>query len=135
MLKVTDANGRVDYDFAVVIVSRPDKGPPTIDPTFWPAMNIYPGTPVTFKVRSYATTQPGEVWDFGDGSPKVTVKSDGNADPLAKDGYAVTEHRFAQPGHYIVRVEHVNELGQKAIGHLYVPVERRVFESMTSDCD
>ena len=27
----------------------------------------------------------------------------------AKDGYAVTQHRFAKPGHYLVRVERTNE--------------------------
>ena len=42
---------------------------------------------------------------------------------LAKNGYAVTEHRFARPGHYLVRVERTNEQGQRAIGHLHVLVE------------
>jgi len=35
---------------------------------------------------------------------KVVVKSDGNVEEHAKDGYAVTQHRFAKPGHYLVRV-------------------------------
>jgi len=39
------------------------------------------------------------------------------------DGYAVTQHRFAKPGHYLVRVERTNEHGQRAIGYLHVPVE------------
>ena len=72
-------------------------------------MNIRPGDPVTFKVRSFRATSPSETWDFGDGSEKVTVKSDGNVSSLAKDGYAVTQHRFAKPGQYLVRVERVNE--------------------------
>ena len=86
-------------------------------------MNIRPGDPVTFKVRSFRTTAGNETWDFGDDSPKVTVKSDGNVNALAKNGYAVTEHRFARPGHYLVRVERTNEQGQRAIGHLHVLVE------------
>jgi hypothetical protein len=87
-------------------------------------MNIRAGDPVTFKVRSFRTTFGSEVWDFGDGSAKVTVKSDGNVNSLAKDGYAVTQHRFAKPGHYLVRVERANEHGQRAIAHLHVAVER-----------
>ena len=125
ILKVTDARGAVDYDFAVVLVidkSAPDRLPPTIHPTFAPTLNIHAGDPVTFKVRSFRTTAGNEMWDFGDGSAKVTVKSDGNVNALAKDGYAVTEHRFARPGHYLVRAERTNEHGQKAVAHLQVPV-------------
>jgi hypothetical protein len=127
ILKVTDARGEVDYDFAIVLVidkSAPDRLPPTIHPAFAPTMNIRAGDPVTFKVRSFRTTFGSEVWDFGDGSAKVTVKSDGNVNSLAKDGYAVTQHRFAKPGHYLVRVERANEHGQRAIAHLHVAVER-----------
>lgn len=41
---------------------------------------------------------------------------------LAKDGFAVTEHRFAKPGDYIVRVERANERGEKAIARLWLTV-------------
>ena len=58
----------------------------------------------------------------GDGSEKLLVKSDGNVEQHAKDGYAVTQHRFAKPGHYLVRVERTNERGQKGTGHLHVTV-------------
>jgi hypothetical protein len=125
ILKVTDANGEVDYDFAVVIVidkSAPDRLPPAIHPAFAPTQNIRAGDPVTFKVRTFRTTFGNETWDFGDGTAKVTVKSDGNVNSLAKDGYAATEHRFAKPGRYLVRVERANEHVQKAISHLYVSV-------------
>jgi PKD domain len=126
ILKVTDARGEVDYDFSVVLVidkSSPDRLPPTIHPAFAPTLNIRAGDAVTFKVRSFRTSAGNETWDFGDGSEKVTVKSDGNVNSLAKDGYAVTQHRFAKPGHYLVRVERTNEHGQRAIAHLHVPVE------------
>jgi murein DD-endopeptidase MepM/ murein hydrolase activator NlpD len=126
ILKVTDSRGEVDYDFAIVLVidkTAPDRLPPTIHPAFAPTTNIRAGDPVTFKVRSFRTTVGNETWDFGDGSEKVTVKSDGNVNSLAKDGYAVTQHRFARPGHYLVRVERTNEHGQRAIAHLHVPVE------------
>lgn len=129
ILKVTDARGEVDYDFVVVLVidkSDPGRLPPTIHPACWPTMNIHVNDPVTFKVRSFRTTFGNETWDFGDGSAKVTVKSDGNVEQHAKDGYAVTQHRFAKPGNYLVRVERTNEHGQRAIGHLHVPVEPAV---------
>jgi PKD domain-containing protein/peptidase M23-like protein len=128
ILKVTDTEGEVDYDFATVLVidkSAPDQLPPTIHPAFAPTMNIRAGDPITFKVRSFRTTHGNETWDFGDGSEKVAVKSDGNLHQHAKDGYAITEHRFAKPGHYLVRVERTNEHGQRAIAHLHVPVEAR----------
>ena len=126
ILKITDARGEIDYDFAVVLVidkSAPDQLPPTIHPAYSPTLNVHAGDPVTFKVRSFRTTFGNETWDFGDGSDKVTVKSDGNVEQHAKDGYAVTQHRFAKPGHYLVRVERTNERGQRAISHLHVPVE------------
>jgi hypothetical protein len=34
-----------------------------------------------------------------------------------------TQHRFAQRGHYVVRVERTNAQGQRAIAHLPVRVE------------
>jgi hypothetical protein len=80
------------------------------------------GEPVTFKVRSFRTTHGGETWNFGDGTAPVTVKSDGCVEALAKDGFAVTGHRFAKPGDYIVRVERANERGENAVAHLWVQV-------------
>ncbi|HKQ37684.1 MAG TPA: PKD domain-containing protein [Verrucomicrobiae bacterium] len=125
ILKITDSQGEMDYDFTTVLVidkSAPDQLPPTIHPAFSPTMNIHAGDPVTFKVRTFRTTYGNETWDFGDGSDKVTVKSDGNVEQHAKDGYAVTEHRFAKPGHYLVRVERTNERGQRAIARLHLTV-------------
>jgi protein-L-isoaspartate(D-aspartate) O-methyltransferase len=125
VLKITDAAGRVDYDFAVVHVldsQRPKDLPPSIHPVYSPTFGIKPGDPVTFLVRTFRTTDGQETWDFGDGSPKVQVKSDGNVVPLAKDGYARTVHRYAKAGHYLVRVERTNRHGFTAIGHLHVRV-------------
>jgi hypothetical protein len=81
---------------------------------------IRPGDPATFKVRTFGTTDGRETWDFGDGSPKVTVQSDGNVDPHAKEGYARTVHRFEKAGHYVVGVERTNRRGFPAIGHVHV---------------
>jgi hypothetical protein len=50
------------------------------------------------------------------------VRSDGCAVEKAKDGYAQTEHVFRRPGDYLVKVERVNERGEKAIARLWVPV-------------
>lgn len=126
ILKVTNARGEFAFDFATVLVidkSAPDKLPPTIHATFAPTLNLRAGDLVTFKVRTFRTTAGSETWDFGDGSERVVVKSDGNVNSLAKDGYAVTQHRFEKAGHYLVRVERTNDDGQTAIAHLHVPVE------------
>ena len=72
VLKVVDARGRVDYDFAVVQVidkARPGELPPTIHASYAPTQGLRPGDAVTFKVRTFRTTAGSETWDFGDGSP------------------------------------------------------------------
>ncbi len=130
ILKVTDEEGRVDYDFAVVQVidrDHPDRVPPSIHPVYWPTFDLQVGDPVTFKVRSFriGPDEGHEVWDFGDGSPKVEVQSDGNAVKLAKDGYAVTTHRYRRPGHYLVSVERTNRRGQTATGRLHVRIDAK----------
>jgi murein DD-endopeptidase MepM/ murein hydrolase activator NlpD len=125
VLKITDAAGRIDYDFAVVNVvakDQPDRLPPSIHANYYPTFGIKPGEPVHFLVRTFRTTDGKETWDFGDGSAKVEVQSDGNVVPLAKDGYARTVHRFEKAGHYVVRVERTNRYGYSAIGHLHVRV-------------
>ena len=125
VLQVTDADGRTDYDFAIVQVidrDHPDDRPPTIHAVYHPTFGIKSAEPVTFKVRTFGTTHGKELWDFGDGSGEFTTQSDGNVERHAKDGYAVIAHRYEKPGHYRVRVERTNERGQKAITHLQVRV-------------
>jgi murein DD-endopeptidase MepM/ murein hydrolase activator NlpD len=125
ILKVTDSDGRVDYDFAIVQVidkANPKPLPPTIHPNYAPTFGIKPGDPVTFKVRTFRTQEGEEQWDFGDGTPVVKVKSDGNVKPLAPDGYAETVHRFEKPGLYVVRVERSNKAGVSAVGHLKIRI-------------
>jgi murein DD-endopeptidase MepM/ murein hydrolase activator NlpD len=125
ILKITDRAGRIDYDFAVVNVlarGQADKLPPSIHAVYYPTFGIKPNDPVTFLVRTFRTTDGKETWDFGDGSARVEVQSDGNVVPHAKDGYARTVHRFEKAGHYVVRVERTNRHGYTAIGHLQVRV-------------
>jgi murein DD-endopeptidase MepM/ murein hydrolase activator NlpD len=130
ILRVTDAEGRVDYDFAVVQVidpARADQSPPTIHAAYWPTFGIKVGDEVTFKVRSFRIGRRDghETWDFGDGSPAVQVQSDGNAEVHAKDGYAVTTHRYREPGRYLVTVRRTNRRGDTATTHVHVLVEPR----------
>jgi len=125
ILKVTDDAGRADYDFAVVQVAdreQPERLAAGIHPAYFPTLGIQPGDPVTFKVRSFATTRGAEVWDFGDGSDPVSVQSDGNAEVYAPDGYAQTVHRFQAAGDYIVTVRRENEYGFESTGRLFVRV-------------
>ena len=128
ILKVTDAEGNIDYDFvSIKVVSKetPGQYPAGLHAAYWPTFGIKAGDPVTFKVRSFraaADDSSNEVWDFGDGSEKVSVHSDGNQEQHAKEGYAVTRHRFAKPGHYIVTVSRKFATGQTADYHLQVRV-------------
>src|SRR5262249_29207090 len=67
ILKVTDAQGNVDYDFAIVLVidkATDGKPSPTIHASYAPTFDLHPGDPVTFKVRSFFTEPSGETWDF-----------------------------------------------------------------------
>ncbi|MBS0201782.1 MAG: peptidoglycan DD-metalloendopeptidase family protein [Planctomycetes bacterium] len=136
VLRVTDTAGHVAYDFAVVLIvdrEHPERQVPSIHPNYFPTQGIRPADPVTFKVRTFNTTAVAkETWDFGDGSQPVEVQSDGNAVKLAPGGYAVTTHRFEQPGDYIVRVSRTNESGYTATGHLHVHVEGNLTAAVTT---
>jgi murein DD-endopeptidase MepM/ murein hydrolase activator NlpD len=126
ILKVTDAQGHFGYDFAAVQIIDPAHRadlPPTIHAAFAPTTGLHASDLVTFKVRTFRTTEGAETWDFGDGTPPVTVHSDGNVNMHAPDGYAVTVHRFARPGDYLVRVERANNRGLKATARLHVRVD------------
>jgi murein DD-endopeptidase MepM/ murein hydrolase activator NlpD len=125
VLKITAGDGQIDYDFAVVNVldkEHLDPLPPSIHAAYAPTTGIKASQPVTFLVRTFRTTDGKETWDFGDGSAKEVVQSDGNVVKLAKDGYARTVHRFEKPGHYLVRVERTDRRGFTAIAHLHVRV-------------
>jgi murein DD-endopeptidase MepM/ murein hydrolase activator NlpD len=126
MLKITDGAGQVDYDFAIVNIvdrARPEKLPPSIHAAYAPTMGIKPGQSIKFLVRTFRTTDGEETWDFGDGSPSVTVHSDGNVQIHAKDGYAVTTHTYERPGVYLARVQRTDRNGFTATGRLKVTVD------------
>lgn len=125
ILKVTDSAGHVDYDFAVVQVfdrEHPDRLPQAIHATYAPSLHLQPGEAVTFQVRTFGPFVGNEVWDFGDGTTPVEVRSDGNVQPRAKDGYAKTVHRYAKPGHYLVAVQSTNDRGEVATARLQVRI-------------
>jgi hypothetical protein len=125
ILKVTDEAANVDYDFAEVHVldpKQPDLYVPRIHAAYWPSLGNRVNDPITFKVRSFGNQERNEVWDFGDGSPPVSVKSDGNAEQQAKDGYAITHHTYQQPGDYLVRVQRSRNDGVTATARLHVRV-------------
>jgi murein DD-endopeptidase MepM/ murein hydrolase activator NlpD len=126
ILKVADDRGRTGYDFAIVQVLDPgDSGPlpPGIHAAFAPTQDIHAGDPVTFKVRTFGTTDGGETWHFGDRTPTVEVRSDGNVEKLARDGYASVTHVFARPGDYLPYVERADRRGRRATARLHVHVE------------
>jgi hypothetical protein len=122
-----DDAGNSAVDFAVVQVfdrEKPLPVPPAIHAAYWPTFGLKPGDEVTFKARTFAVrpNDGEEAWDFGDGSPVVMTRSDGNARQHNPDGYAVTTHRYAKAGDYIVTVQRTNARGQTATGKLWVRV-------------
>jgi hypothetical protein len=125
VLKVTDQNGNVDYDFAIVQVLDPAKlnsYVPSLHANYYPSLDNRVGQPITFKVRAFYTSEGEEIWDFGDGSPEVHTKSDGNGPALNKDGYAIVQHTFQHSGHYLVRIKRLTDSGMPAFEHLDVQV-------------
>src|SRR5262249_24753432 len=103
--------------------ANPEKVGPSVHAVYSPTFDIKAGDEVTFKVRTFrGGADGGETWDFGDGSLPVKVKSDGNAQRHAKDGYAMTTHRYAKPGLYLVRVTGTDPTGLPAFAHLQVEV-------------
>jgi len=130
ILKVADKDGNISYDFAEIRVrdaNQPDQQPPGIHAAYWPTFGIKADDEITFKVRSFnvAPDEGGEEWDFGDGTPAVRVHSDGNAQALAPDGYAITMHRYCDAGHYLVKVSRANRRGETATARLSVVVAPR----------
>ncbi|MCA9157549.1 MAG: peptidoglycan DD-metalloendopeptidase family protein [Planctomycetales bacterium] len=125
ILKVADQAGNIDYDFAEVHVldpNQPDQFVPGIHAAYWPTFGNKANEPITFKVRSFRNQEGNEVWDFGDGSPPVTVKSDGNVEQQAVDGYAITQHTYQHTGDYIVSVQRSRNDGVTATTRLHVRV-------------
>ncbi len=126
-MEVVDKDGRSDVDFAVVHVcdpKRPEAAPISIHANYYPTLDLKPAQEVLFKVRAFnfAPTDGHETWDFGDGSPKVTTRSDGNQKNLNLNGYAVTSHCYEKPGRYLVAVSRTNERGETATTRLCVTV-------------
>lgn len=126
ILKVTDSKGNIGYDFANIQVFdrlHPDNQIPTIHAVYHPSLNIKPGDPVKFMVRTFGSRSGEEIWDFGDGSEKVRVNSGVLIREKHNEGsYAETVHSFREPGLYIVSVERTNEFNYTAKAHLLVTV-------------
>ncbi len=124
-VKVTDAEGNYDYDFATVVVfgegDATENRPPRMHATFYPTRNIEPGEKVFFKLRARYVTEGYDVVDFGDGTEPFRIKSNINPDTHAKIGYAMTSHRYEEPGDYIVTVQRETSEGI-ATDKLYVKV-------------
>jgi hypothetical protein len=126
ILKVTDSDGNMDYDFTVVQVydrDHPDRPNPVLHAAYHPSSNIRVDENITFMVRTFNSESGEEIWDFGDGSEPVSVSSNPPDRRNPTEGkYAETTHSFSEPGDYIVSVERSNANGIKATAHLHVVV-------------
>jgi len=129
ILKITDSKGNIDYDFTDVFVhdrKNPAESFPSIQAAYHPSLNIKPGQPVTFLVRTFNCEAGNEESDFGDNSPHVMVKSEQvTRREQTKGKFAGAVHSYSKPGHYIVRVERSNESGLKAFTHLHVIIDEK----------
>ena len=126
ILKVTDAAGRSDYDFAVVVVAErdhPERG------CAGPARRLLPVA--RRACRRHRDLQGADVRRYA-GPRNVGLRrrhAEGryavqpHAEPHAKDGYAVITHRYERPGDYLVRVECNSDHGWPAIARVHVPVK------------
>jgi len=129
VLKITDNQGRLSYDIMQTCVLSKDpvaELAPTIHATYACENNPpRPGDIVTFKVRSFKIIEADsfEIWDFGDGSDKVKIHSDGNAKKHNPNGYAITTHAFKKPGDYIVAVTRTNKIGWRVTAKLIISVK------------
>ena len=137
VLKVTDARGRIAFDFtSVLVVNReePLPMPPWLQVVYSPTFGVQAGDAVTFQARSLNTTEGHETWDFGDGSAPVVTRSDGNVERLAPDGFATVTHRYRRPGTYVVRVRRTDRRGQTGAEHVVVHVgEQRILRHVDPD--
>lgn len=130
IVTVRDHAGNESVDFAVVQVLEdyaPEHFPPGIHAAYSPSFGIRPGTPVRFKVRAFKVPQNEEIWDFGDGTKRVSVSSvpygNGADGKHAQDGYAAVEHAYERPGNYIATAERIGPNGLRAVARVYVTVE------------
>ena len=125
ILTVTCANGESDVDFAIVTVADrrdPARPVPGIHAVYFPTSGLRAGDPIEFQVRARRTIEGVDRWDFGDGSPGQTVRSNVDPDQHAHVGYARAIHRFRKPGRYIVSVARTTSFGN-AVDRLVVDVE------------
>ena len=131
IVKVTDSAGNFDYDFASVEVYAGTAPNGTasvvrVHATYFPTFGIRPGDPVIFRSRGRYVTRAGgvDLFDFGDGTPKVPVPSNIDSAEHAANGYGMVAHHYQKPGHYLVRVERRDEgTGAIALQHLHIVVE------------
>jgi hypothetical protein len=96
----------------------------SVHATFHPTFGIKAGDPVIFLSRGRETGAGNDIFDFGDGTPKVEVPSNISADYHVPNGYGMVSHHYKKPGNYIVRVERKDDkTGYTGVQHLHVIVE------------
>ena len=125
VLWVTGQDGSTSVDFAIVTVAdrqHPDEPVPGIHATYYPSFGMQANDPIEFQVRARRTIEGVDVWDFGDGTQPVTVRSNLNPDQHADVGYAKVIHRYQKAGQYLVTVRRDTSTGS-AVDRLMVEVQ------------
>lgn len=134
ILKITDLDGNIDYDFMRIEVypmaqAHTDKvislSIPRVHVAYSPTFGIKPGDPIIFRSRGFKLSNEGgvDIYDFGDGSPKVEVPSNIDSAQHASNGYGTIVHHYKKPGNYIVRIDRIDEkTGYMGSQHLHIIV-------------
>lgn len=137
IVKITDVDGNFDYDFIrVEVYPMAQEGTdrvianslPRVHVAYYPTFDIRPGDPIIFRSRGFGLPKEGgvDIYDFGDGSPKVEVPSNINSDQHAANGYGTIVHHYKEPGDYIVRVDRIDDkTGNMGSQHLHIIVNPR----------
>lgn len=84
-------------------------------------MDLKPDLPLTFRVRSFGTTDGEETRDF-----RRHREGHGEVDHYAKDGYPRTVHSYKKSGSYIVTVDRTNAHGERAVGRPKMAIGSRL---------
>lgn len=68
-----------------------------------------------------------DIYDFGDGSPKVKVPSNIDSDYHAANGYGTIVHHYQKAGDYILRVDRIDsKTGYSGTQNLHIVVKQSI---------
>ena len=115
----------MDYDFALVYVRNREK--PELDHPRSTRASTYPlafilAMKLPSKCAHSIRYTVERLWTLATAANKVTVQSEGNVHMHNPNGYAITTHRYREPGDDTVEATRANEHGHKSVMHRHLRV-------------